>query len=52
MNAIILTQHGSLLQEFVAGLKGHLLQRRGVGPDCVPVQWLIYAFKAHVVCYQ
>lgn len=33
----LLTQHGSLFEEFVAGLEGHLLQRGGVGPDGVPV---------------
>lgn len=31
------TQHGGLFQELVARLKGHLLQRRRVGLDGMPV---------------
>lgn len=33
----VLTQHGGLLDESIAGLKGHLLEGRGVGADGVTV---------------
>lgn len=44
-----LTEHGGLFEEFVAGLKSHLLQGRGVGADGMPVQRLVDALEAHVV---
>lgn len=47
-----LTEHGGLLEKFVAGLKSHLLQRRGVGADGMPVQRLVHALEAHVVGHQ
>lgn len=48
---IVHTQHSGLFQKFIAGLKGHLLQRGAVGLNAEAVEGFVHAFKAHVISH-